>query len=134
MWLKRRFLFQLKTTLASSWSCVTALTTELSDTGVTRGKCREDVGPRCWKTFGCCVVVVAKEGKAPLQRCLFAALLSSLSVDTKPFPTEPGLAFPQHTFYFIEGFRDEGLDGFEAFHYKPQRWELAAAIADQLIC
>lgn len=81
-----------------------------------------------------CVVVVAKEGKAPLQRCLFAALLSSLSVDTKPFPTEPRLTFPQRTFYFIEGFRDEGLDGFEAFHYKPQRWELAAAIADQLIC
>lgn len=53
---------------------------------------------------------------------------------SSPLRWSPGLAFPKHTFYFIEGFRNKGLDGFKAFHYKPQCWELAATIADQLIC
>jgi len=44
------------------------------------------------------------------------------------------LVLLQHTFDFIEGFRDKGLDGFKALNDKPQSWELATAVADQLIC
>lgn len=57
----------------------------------------------------------------------------SLLYASSPLRWSPGLAIPKHTFYFIEGFRNKGLDGFKAFNYKSQCWELAATIADQLI-
>lgn len=37
------------------------------------------------------------------------------------------------TFDFIECFLNKSLDCFETFNHKPQRWKLAAAVADELI-
>lgn len=53
-----------------------------------------------------------------------------------PLPVEDHIAIFMIMchFDFIEGFRDKGLDGFKALNYEPQSWELATAIADQLIC
>lgn len=65
--------------------------------------------------------------------CLLLQCFSFLST-SNPQRWSPGLCFPKHTLNFVEGFRNKGLDGFETFNYKSQCWELAAAVADELIC
>lgn len=85
------------------------------------------------KHFQFCLMIMAKEITAA------ALFVSCPEVFSSPNTWNPlkwitAFVFLQHTFDFIEGFRDKGLDGFEALNYEPQSWELATAIADQLVC
>ena len=108
-------------------------TTDLSDAVVTQWKCSRDSGATL---LGNLSVLLSGHGRGN-HLCSIVCSLPwrfSFLYTSSPLTQSPGLVFPKCTFYFIEGFRNKGLDCFKAFHNKPQCWELAAAIADQLIC
>lgn len=91
-----------------------------------------EVPQRNLETFQLCSVVGEEEEETTSAAFCVIASMFFFSVHIKPWTV-----FPQTvkiTFNFIKGFRNKGLDGFKAFNYKSQCGELAAAIADQLIC
>lgn len=108
-------------------------TTELADRGATKWKYHKGT----WKPSSSAQWLWQRKRKPPLQHFVLVASMFFFSIHIKPWKMKPRTVFPQTvkiTFNFIEGFRNKGLDGFKAFNYKSQCWELAAAVADQLIC